>query len=174
MRDYERRIDVSHAIIRVAMGGNLIRRVNPRGTRYQAASALASITRTPQNGSRVCARGYASSRLGGHDRLRCSGDPATPTVMRRASAKRQPCAPHTARMAAARPSSTRAGAGRGQPPSPPTAAPLRVAPRPWHQHPTPPRHLLPVKQPGDKLQPFIHGFTRLPGHLALPAKGPIV
>lgn len=40
--------------------------------------------------------------------------------------------------------------------------------------PAQPRHLLPIKQPGDKLQPFIHGFTRLPGHLALPAKGPIV
>jgi hypothetical protein len=37
-----------------------------------------------------------------------------------------------------------------------------------------PRHLLPVQQPGNKLQTLIHEFTRLPGHLALPAKGPIV
>jgi len=35
-------------------------------------------------------------------------------------------------------------------------------------------HLLAVQQPGDELQPFIHGFTLLPGHFALPAKGPIV
>lgn len=34
--------------------------------------------------------------------------------------------------------------------------------------------LLPVQQPGNELQSFVHGFTRLPGHSALPAKGPIV
>jgi hypothetical protein len=36
------------------------------------------------------------------------------------------------------------------------------------------RHLLPVQQPGNELYTLIHGFTHLPGHLALPAKGPIV
>jgi predicted N-formylglutamate amidohydrolase len=36
------------------------------------------------------------------------------------------------------------------------------------------RHLLPVQQPSNELQTLIHGFTHLPGHLALPAKGPIV
>jgi hypothetical protein len=32
------------------------------------------------------------------------------------------------------------------------------------------RHLLPVQRSGNKPQPFIHGPTRLPGHLALPQK----
>jgi hypothetical protein len=36
------------------------------------------------------------------------------------------------------------------------------------------RHLLAIQQPGYELQTLIHGFTRLPGHLALLAKGPIV
>jgi hypothetical protein len=36
------------------------------------------------------------------------------------------------------------------------------------------RHLLPVQQSSNELQTLIHGFTHLPGHLALPAKGPIV
>jgi hypothetical protein len=35
------------------------------------------------------------------------------------------------------------------------------------------RAVLP-EQPGDELQPFIHRVTLLPGHFALPAKGPIV
>src|SRR5579872_6054800 len=34
------------------------------------------------------------------------------------------------------------------------------------------RHLLSIQQPGNELQSFVHGFTHLPGHLALPAKGP--
>lgn len=35
-------------------------------------------------------------------------------------------------------------------------------------------HLLAIQESGNELQSFVHGFTRLPGHLALPAKGPIV
>jgi len=35
-------------------------------------------------------------------------------------------------------------------------------------------HLLAVQEPGNELKPFIHRFTHLPGHFALPAKGPIV
>jgi len=35
-------------------------------------------------------------------------------------------------------------------------------------------HLVAVQQSGDELQPFIHWVTLLPGHFALPAKGPIV
>jgi hypothetical protein len=34
------------------------------------------------------------------------------------------------------------------------------------------RHLLPVQQPTNELHALIHGFTRLPGHFALPAEGP--
>jgi len=36
------------------------------------------------------------------------------------------------------------------------------------------RHLLAVQEASNELQTLIHGFTRFPGHLALPAKGPIV
>ena len=36
------------------------------------------------------------------------------------------------------------------------------------------RHLLAVQPRGNELQSFVHGFTPFPGHLALPAKGPIV
>ena len=36
------------------------------------------------------------------------------------------------------------------------------------------RHLLPVQQPSDELEPFIHVVTLLPGHFCSPAKGPIV
>ena len=36
------------------------------------------------------------------------------------------------------------------------------------------RHLFPVQDAGDELETLVHGFTRLPGHFALPAKGPIV
>ena len=35
-------------------------------------------------------------------------------------------------------------------------------------------HLIAVQSPGMELQSFVHGVTHLPGHLALPAKGPIV
>jgi hypothetical protein len=35
-------------------------------------------------------------------------------------------------------------------------------------------HLLPLQEPGNELQPFINLVTLLPGHFALPAKGPIV
>ena len=35
-------------------------------------------------------------------------------------------------------------------------------------------HRLAVQKPSNELQSFVHGFTRFPGHLALPAKGPIV
>ena len=36
------------------------------------------------------------------------------------------------------------------------------------------RHLLPVQQLSDELEPFIHEVTLLPGHFCSPAKGPIV
>ena len=36
------------------------------------------------------------------------------------------------------------------------------------------RHLFPVQDAGDELETLVHGFTRLPRHFALPAKGPIV
>lgn len=36
------------------------------------------------------------------------------------------------------------------------------------------RHGIAVQQAGNELQPFIHRVTLLPGHFALPAKGPIV
>src|SRR5436309_10396060 len=37
-----------------------------------------------------------------------------------------------------------------------------------------PRHLLPVQQTGDELEPLIHWVTLLPGHFCSPAKSPIV
>ena len=40
--------------------------------------------------------------------------------------------------------------------------------------PAEPSHLLPVQQPRNEFKTFVHEFTRLPGHSALPAKGPIV
>ena len=35
------------------------------------------------------------------------------------------------------------------------------------------RHLLPIQQPGDELEPFIHLVTLLQGTFALLAKGPV-
>src|SRR6202011_4459188 len=34
------------------------------------------------------------------------------------------------------------------------------------------RHLLPIQQPGDELEPFIHLVTLLPGHFCSPRKRP--
>ena len=36
------------------------------------------------------------------------------------------------------------------------------------------RHLLPIQQPSDELEPLIHVVTLLPGHFCSPAKAPIV